>query len=65
MYALNAPIALLFAFAIAILGGCFYKQECPPEAHFEQFSTKPPKGDRVTVCHAYGCKAQTPFTFSP
>jgi hypothetical protein len=28
-------------------------------------SEKPPQGDSVTVCHAYGCKAQTAFTFTP
>jgi len=63
--ALHAPFAILFGFAPGILGGCVYKQEGPPEAHFEQFSTKPPKADSVTVCHAYGCKAQTPFAFKP
>ena len=46
------------------LGGCVYDEEGPPEAHFEKFDTKPPKGDTVTVCHAYGCKAQTKFTFA-
>jgi len=59
------PFAVLLSFALAVLGGCVYKQEGPPEAHFEQFSTKPPKADSVTVCHAYGCKAQTPFAFTP
>jgi hypothetical protein len=46
------------------LGACVYEQEGPPEAHFEQFSAKPPEANTVTICHAYGCKAQTPFTFS-
>lgn len=46
------------------LGGCVYNEDGPPEAHFEKFATIPPKGDTVTVCHAYGCKAQTKFTFS-
>jgi hypothetical protein len=44
--------------------GCVYYQEGPPEAHFKEFSTKAPRADTVTVCHAYGCKTQTPFTFS-
>ena len=43
--------------AITTLGG-------PPDAHFEKFAAKPPKLDTVTVCHAYGCKEQTPFTFT-
>jgi hypothetical protein len=62
---LHALFAVLLGFALASLGGCVYNQEGPPEAHFEQFSTKPPKADSVTVCHAYGCKAQTPFAFTP
>ena len=28
------------------------------------FGAKPPKGNRVTVCHAYTCKKQSPYTFS-
>jgi len=50
--------------ALSLLGGCVYEQEGPPEAHFEQFSAKAPDANTVTVCHAYGCKAQTSFTFS-
>lgn len=63
--ALHAPFAVLVGFALGGLGGCVYEQEGPPKAHFAEFSAKPPKGDTVTVCHAYGCKAQTPFTFTP
>jgi hypothetical protein len=51
--------------ALTIFGGCVYRQAGPPEAHFKEFSTKAPMADSVTVCHAYGCKAQTPFTFTP
>ena len=50
--------------SLLLLGGCVYEQEGPPEAHFQQFAAKSPQGDTVTVCHAYGCKMQTPFTFS-
>jgi hypothetical protein len=53
----------VLAVALA-LGGCVYEEEGPPEAHFEKFAAHPPKGDTITVCHAYGCKAQTKFTFS-
>ena len=28
------------------------------------FGAEPPSGNRVTVCHAYTCKVQTPYTFS-
>ena len=59
-----APLALLLGLALAALGGCTYDEDGPPDAHFEKFATKPPKRDTVTVCHAYGCKAQTQFTFT-
>lgn len=58
-------LAGLVSLALPFLGGCVYEQDGPPEAHFEQFSTQAPKADMVTVCHAYGCKLQTPYTFSP
>jgi hypothetical protein len=60
----HALFAVLLGFGLGSLGGCVYKNEGPPEAHFEQFSAKPPKAASVTVCHAYGCKAQTPFAFT-
>jgi hypothetical protein len=62
--ALFTPFALLLAFAITGLAGCTYEQEGPPKLHFEQFAAKPPAANTVDVCHAYGCKSQTPFTFS-
>ena len=60
----RAPIALLLAGAVLALGGCTYEQEGPPKLHFEQFAAKAPKENTVDVCHAYGCKSQTQFTFS-
>jgi hypothetical protein len=62
--AFHAPLMMLLGVTLSALGGCVYEQEGPPEAHFQKFETKPPRGDTVTVCHAYGCKEQTPFTFS-
>ena len=32
--------------------------------HYAQFGATPPQGNTVTVCHAYTCKMQTPYTFS-
>jgi hypothetical protein len=58
-----APVMMLLGATLG-LGGCVYEQEGPPDLHFQKFETKPPRGDTVTVCHAYGCKEQTPFTFS-
>ncbi|MGB6907505.1 MAG: hypothetical protein WBE04_10390 [Methyloceanibacter sp.] len=63
--AFHAPLAVLLGVALSSLGGCVYEQDGPPEAHFQKFETKPPKGDTVTVCHAYGCKQQTRYTFTP
>jgi hypothetical protein len=62
--ALTAPLPVLLVWVLAGTSGCVYYQKGPPTVHFEEFSTKPPKADTVTVCHAYSCKAQTPFTFS-
>ncbi len=62
--AFGAPFTLRVDLALASLGGCTYEQEGPLEAHFEKFDTKPPKLETVSVCHAYGCKEQTLFTFS-
>ena len=58
------PLVVLLGLALAILGGCVLRQAGPPEAHFEKFSTKPPIADSVTICHAYTCQQQTPYTFS-
>lgn len=62
--AFHAPLSVVVGLALISLGGCTYDEEGPPDAHFEKFATKPPKRDTVTVCHAYGCKAQTRFTFT-
>ena len=62
--AFKALCAGLLGSALALLCGCVYREAGPPEAHFETFASKPPQGDSVTVCHAYGCKAQTPFSFT-
>jgi hypothetical protein len=31
--------------------------------HYARFGVTPPQGNTVTVCHAYTCKMQTPYTF--
>ena len=33
--------------------------------HYVSFGATAPQGNRVTVCHAYTCKEQTTYTFSP
>jgi hypothetical protein len=62
--AFEALLSVLAGLALTLLAGCTYEQEGPPEAHFEKFDAKPRKLDTVSVCPAYGCKEQTPFTFS-
>jgi hypothetical protein len=62
--ALQALLAGLVGPALALLGACVYREAGPPEAHFKTFASKPPQGDTVTVCHAYGCKKQTAVTFT-
>lgn len=32
--------------------------------HYVEFGVEPPRGNRITVCHAYTCKMQSPYTFS-
>lgn len=32
--------------------------------HYIEFGAEPPRGNRITVCHAYTCKMQSPYTFS-
>jgi hypothetical protein len=31
--------------------------------HYVEFGADPPRGNRVTICHAYTCKKQTPYRF--
>ena len=51
-------------FAILLLSGCTYGLNGSNESHFRQYQTALPKGDTVTVCSGYGCKAQTTYPFS-
>lgn len=42
---------------------CTFERSGPPEAHYSEFKTIPPRGNTVTVCHAYGCQRQTAVSF--
>lgn len=55
--------AVAFSLAVVLTAGCTYEREGPPELHFKEFKSAAPEGNTVTVCHAYGCQKQTPFTF--
>lgn len=48
-----------------LLGACTHERDGPVGQHFADFQTQPPKGNTVYVCHAYGCKKQTAFRFTP
>ena len=53
------------AVALAMLAsGCTYDRDGEVPTHYIDFSTVPPRGNRITHCHAYGCKMQTPFSFN-
>lgn len=55
------PIQLALA---SLVGGCTYISNDPVGVHFQDYETRPPRNDTVTVCSAYGCKAQTAFKFT-
>jgi len=49
--------------ALAALAGCTY-EHAPGVDHYKVFAATPPHGTTVSVCHAYGCREQTKFTFT-
>ena len=55
-------LALIIATAL-IASGCTHEGFGTSELHFATFSVPEPKGATVHVCHAYGCKMRTKFTF--
>jgi hypothetical protein len=46
------------------LSACVYGRGDDPSIMYNSFDAEPPRGNRVTVCHAYTCQMQTPYTFS-
>jgi len=56
---------MFVAFAVAALvAGCTYERTGSPTLHYNDFKTIPPRGNTVTVCHAYGCQEQTKYRFT-
>jgi hypothetical protein len=46
------------------LGACTHERTGPVSKHYADFSTREPRNNTVYVCHAYGCRTQTPFRFT-
>jgi hypothetical protein len=55
---------VLIVLLCAGLSGCVSGGGDDPRIHYVAFGAEQPKGNRVTICHAYTCKVQTPYTFS-
>ncbi len=47
------------------LGACTHDGFGSVDGHFNTFSVPTPNGSAVHVCHAYGCRMRTKFTFTP
>ncbi len=52
------------ALAGLLTGGCTHERKGPVGQHYLDFATRPPRNNTVYVCHAYGCRKQTPFRFT-
>lgn len=46
------------------LAGCAYQPASLIDDHYSTYKARLPEKDRVFVCSSYGCRTQTPFTFS-
>ncbi len=51
--------ALLLAGVACILNACTYERNGPVVHHFRDVKSEEPRGNRITVCHGYGCQNQT------
>ncbi|MGI9418016.1 MAG: hypothetical protein ACR2RA_09290 [Geminicoccaceae bacterium] len=55
--------AALVAVGLAV-SGCNYSRSGAPDLHFADWKSEPPRGNIVTVCHAYGCQRTSRVAFS-
>jgi len=53
------------AIGALLLAACTHERTGPVSQHFADFHVTAPRGDVVYVCHAYGCRKQTRFRFTP
>jgi len=61
---MGARIGAIAAIAGLLLSACTHERKGPVGQHYLDFSTRPPRNNTVYVCHAYGCRTQTPFRFT-
>ena len=61
---MGATIGVVATIAALLLCGCTHERKGPVGQHYIDFSTRPPRNNTVYVCHAYGCRMQTPFRFT-
>ena len=55
---------LIIGYLAVMLQGCAYQPNGLIEDHYATFKARPPEGDRVFVCSAYGCRTHTAFKFT-
>jgi len=60
---LRATLVLIVLLTI-ILAACKTGGSGSVALHYIDYGTPPPDGNKVTVCHGYSCKLQTPYKFS-
>ena len=60
----RVPVILLAAGLSGCAQAFVYGGGDDVRIHYARFGATPPQGNTVTVCHAYTCKMQTPYTFS-
>jgi len=64
-YARRTWRSLIASVSLLVLSACSYSTHAPVEQHFQNWATRAPAKNRVTVCSAYGCRVQTDFRFAP
>jgi hypothetical protein len=50
---------------VLLAAGCTHEHLGGVDAHYGMFSAELPRNATVSVCHAYGCRKQTRYTFKP
>ena len=60
---MRQAISSIILLSLFSLTGCTFEREGPPDYHFQEFQARPPRGNTVYVCSAYGCQKQTAVTF--